>query len=92
MPPIIRLHPPNIFMPHISELDNLFFWSSLHFGQEIGHLGSDDLFFGLHFIALHCGGQTFGQPCGGVKFAKSSPPISKNGKKWSILQNHPPNA
>ena len=44
--------PPNIFMLHISELDDLFLWSSLHFGREIGHLGSDDLFsvFGLHYI------------------------------------------
>ena len=84
--------PPNFFMFHISELDDLFFWFSLHFGQEIGHQGSDDLFFGLHFIALQCGGQKFGQPRGGVKVAKSSPPISKNGKKWSILQNHLPNA
>ena len=38
---------PNIFMPHISELDDLF----LHFGQEIDHLGSDDLFFGLYYIS-----------------------------------------
>ena len=69
-------------MPHISELDNLIFWSSLHFGQEIGYLGSDDLFFGLHFIALNCGGQKFGQQRGGVKFAKSSPQsreMAKNG-------------
>ena len=49
-------------------------------------------FFGFHFIALNCGGHKFGLPRGGVKFAKSSPPISKNGKKWSILQIHPPNA
>ena len=31
-----------------------------------------------------------GNHVGGVKFAKSSLLISKNGKKWSILQNHPP--
>ena len=44
--------PPNIFMPHVSELDDLFFWSSLHFGQEkIGRVGSDDLF--LVFTSLH---------------------------------------
>ena len=60
------------------------FWSSLHFGQEIGHLGSD-VFFGLH-----CGGQKFGQPRRDVKFAKSFPPISKNRKERSILQNHLP--
>ena len=36
--------------------------------------------------------QKFGQPCGGVRLAESFLPISKNGKKWSILQNHPPNA
>ena len=78
---------------HFGQEIGLFFWSSLHFEQEIGHLGSDGPFFGLHFIALHCGGQIFGQPRGGVKFAKSFlPPISKNGRKWSILQNHPPNA
>ena len=34
----------------------------------------------LHFIALHRGGQKFGQPRGGVTFAKSSPSISKNGQ------------
>ena len=28
------------------------FWSS-HFGQEIGHLGSDDFFFFLVFASLH---------------------------------------
>ena len=40
-------------------------------------------FFGLHFIALYCGGQKFGQPRGGVKFAKSSPQsrkMTKNGQ------------
>ena len=29
---------PNISMPHISERDDLFFSSSLHFGQKIEHL------------------------------------------------------
>ena len=100
--------PPNIFMPHISELDDLFFGLHYILGKKLGNY---DLFFVLHnvlserlviemmtfvfvhrFIALHCGGQKFGQPRGDVKFAKSSPPISKNGKKWSLLQNHPPNA
>ena len=88
IPPIIRLHPPNIFMLHISELDDLFFWSPLHFGQKIGHLASDDLFFGLHFIALHCHGQKFGQPRWDVKFAKLSSPhsqkIAKNDLTLSI--------
>ena len=58
-----------------------FFWSSLHFGLKIGHLGSDDLFF---VIALHCSGQKFGQPRGGVKFGKSSPP---NLEKWQKMIN-----
>ena len=30
---------------------NFFFWFSLHFGQEINHLGSDDLFF---WFSLRC--------------------------------------
>ena len=62
--PTIQLHPPNISMLHISELDDLFFWSSLHFELEIGHLGSDNFFFGLHFIALHYGGQNLGNRAG----------------------------
>ena len=83
--------PPKVFMPFISELDNLFFWSSLHFGQESGQLGSDDLlFFGLRFNALHCGGQKFGQSRGGVKFAKLPPTpqsqkMAKNGQFCGII-------
>ena len=69
--------PPIFSCPTSASRDDLFFF------------GSDDPFFYLHFIALHCDGQKFGQPRGGVKFAKSSPP---NLKKWSILRNHSPNA
>ena len=76
-------------MLRISELDDLFFWSLLHFGQEIGRVGSDDVFmFGFHFIALYCGGQKFGQSCGGVKFAQSSPQsrkMAKNGQFCRII-------
>ena len=42
-------------MPHISELDDLVFWSSLHFGQQIiGHLGSWEVmtFFFLVFATF----------------------------------------
>ena len=70
-----------------------FFWSSLHFGQDIGLLGSDDLFFGLHFIALHCSRQKFGQPReGGVKFAKSPPQSRKMAKNNQFCRIIPPNA
>ena len=42
-------------MPHISQLNDLFFSFGLQYilRQEIGHLGSDDLFFGLLFTLLH---------------------------------------
>ena len=70
-----------------------FFWSPLHFGQKIGHLASDDLFFGLHFIALHCHGQKFGQPRWDVKFAKlSSPHSQKIAKNDQFCRIIPPTA
>ena len=82
--PIIRLHPPNIFMPHISELyDHYILGKKLVIWEVMTN------FFGLHLIALQCGGQKFGQPRGGAKLAKSSPPISKSGQFGRII---PPNA
>ena len=86
------MHPPNnsaasppIFScPTSASQDNLFFLSSLHFGQEIGHLASDDLFFfGLHFIALHCGGKNLGN-CAGVSNLLNHPP---NLEKWQKMVN-----
>ena len=51
----------------------IYFWSSLHLGQEIDHLGSDDLFSlvftSLHFTVL---GKIWAtaRGCQTVKFAK----------------------
>ena len=86
---IIRLHPPLYFHAPHQRVEITFFWSSLHFGQVIGHLGSDDLFFGLHFIALHCGGQKLGQPRGDVQFAKSSPHLEKWQKMFNFAESSP---
>ena len=63
----------------------LFFW------KEIDHLGSDDLFFffGLHFTVV---GKNLGNRAGVSNLLNHLPPTSKTGKKWSIFQNHPPNA
>ena len=90
MPLIIRLHPPNIFMPHISELDNLFFWSSLHFGQEIGHLGSDDLFLvftSLHFIVE---GKNLGNRAGVSNLLNHPPQSRKMAKNGQFCRIIPP--
>ena len=86
---IIRLHPPNIFIPHISELDDVFFWSSLHFRQEIGDLGSDDDFF-LVFTSLHFTvvGRNLGNRAR-CHICEIIPPISKNGQ---FCRSIPPNA
>ena len=71
-----------------------FFWSTPHFRQEISHLKSDDLFFsfGLHFIALYCGGQKFRQPRGVVKFSKSSSQFRKMAKNGQFCRIIPLNA
>ena len=77
-PPIIRQHPlPNIFMSQnwTSAKVMTFFWSSLHFRQKLGIWERYDLFFGLHFIV----GIKL-DICRRVNFAKSSPPVSKNGR------------
>ena len=62
------------------------FFFGLHFGQEIGHLGSDDLFLwsSLYF------GQKFGQLRGCVKFAKSSPQSRKMAKNGQFCRIIPP--
>ena len=88
-PPNNSAASPNIFMLHISEVDGLFLWSSLHFGQEIGHLGSDDLFY-LVFTSWHFTvvGKNLGNSAGVVKFSKSSSQsreMTKNGRFCRII-------
>ena len=50
-PPIIRLHPPNIFMPHISELDDLFFGLHYILGKKLVIWEVMTFFF---WSSLHC--------------------------------------
>ena len=61
-------------MPHISELDDFFFGLHYILGKKLVYW-EVTFSFGLHFIALHYGGQKFGQIRGGVKFAQSPPSI-----------------
>ena len=44
-------YPPIFSCPTSANVMTFFFWSSLHFGQDIGHLGSDNLFFLTSFWA-----------------------------------------
>ena len=80
---LIPQHLPQYFhVPKfgISGRDNLCFGLHLILGKKLCIWERYDLFFGLHFIL----GKKL-DPCRRINFAKSSPPISKNGEKWSIL-------
>ena len=62
-----------------------FFWSSLHFGQEIGHLGSDALlclvFTSLHFTVV---GENLSNRAGVSNLLNHPPP---NLEKWQKMVN-----
>ena len=71
----------------ISELDDLFFWSSLPFGQETGHLERDDLFFGFYFTVV---GKNLGNRAGVSDLLNHPPQSRKMAKNGQFLQSHPP--
>ena len=70
-----------------------FFWSSLHFGQEIGHLGSDDVFVGggglftsWHFTVV---GKTLGNRAGVSNFLNYPPQLEKWQKMVNFAESSP---
>ena len=82
-------------MPHISELDDPFFSFGRHYilGKKLV-IREVMTFFFLIFTSLvfTMVGKNLGNRAGvSILLNQLSPPISKNGKKWSILLNHPPN-
>ena len=89
--PKIRLHPLNIFMPHFSELDDLFFGLHYILGKE-SVIWEVMTFFWSSFHCTHCSGQKFGQPRGDGEFAKSSPQSRKMAKNGQFCRIFPPNA
>ena len=82
-PPIIRLHPPNIFMPRISELDDFFFGLHYILGKKL--VTWEVMLFFLS--SLHCTSlwwAKFGQRAGLSNLLNHPLP---NLEKWQKMVN-----